>query len=557
MPGYDLKPLNLPKLSGSVLKIFAAALDFPPTRSLLLPSLLKQGGVDTLRSLRVMDDPTLYPFSKDGQPAKAPLTPAQVESALGAAPAPGVFATAREYAAAYRNGSITPIEVAERILSAIAESEKGPLPLRAFIANDQQDILAQAQASAERFKNGKALSILDGVPVAIKDELDQAPYPTYLGTSTINPPPASDCSVVARLRKAGALLIGKANMNELGVDPSGFNAHFGSTRNPYNPGHDTGGSSSGPATATAAGFCPVSLGCDGGGSIRIPASLCGLVGLKPTFGRLSEAGVAPITPSMDAIGPIGATVEDVAIAYAFTAGPDPLDPRSLLQPEVSLAGWNNTDLHGMTFGIYTPWFKHASPEVVAACEAMLDKFKAAGAQVREVEIPELDAMRVAHVVGILTEMVTNLRDRRAQIGKIGAPTRVTLTLGNTFSGVDYVQAQRIRTQAIGTFEKAFMEVDAILTPATAITAPPIPAGGTQAGWSDLSVTTEKMRFAYQSNLTGHPAISFPAGYDANGLPIGMQAIGRYWGEAALLRIASAAEKVVERRQPKVFYKILK
>jgi Asp-tRNA(Asn)/Glu-tRNA(Gln) amidotransferase A subunit family amidase len=556
MSDYDLQSLKLPKLTGTALRLLAAALDWPPTRSLLLPSLAKQGGVERLRAIRLKGDPTLYPYAPVGKPAKAPLTPAEVEAALGPAALPGVFTTIRDYAAAYRTGTATPVKVAGRILAAIAESEKGPLPLRAFIANDREDVMAQAQASLERIRAGKPLSLLDGVPVAIKDEIDQAPYPTNAGTCFMGVTPAKDSTVVARLRAAGALLIGKGTMNELGLDPCGFNANFGTTRNPYNPEHDPGGSSSGPAAATAAGFCPVSLGCDGGGSIRIPSSLCGLVGLKPTFGRLSEVGAAPLCASVDAIGPIGATVEDVAIAYGVVAGPDPSDPRSLFQPAVTLEGWNNPDLHGLIFGRYTPWFKHAAPEVVAACEAMLEKLIQAGATLREVEIPDLDVMRIAHVASILCEQAANLQDRREHAGELGAPSRVTMALAHAFSAADYVQAQRVRTLAIATFEKAFGDVDAIMTPATAITAPPIPAGGTKYGWSDLSITTEKMRFAYQSNLTGHPAISFPVGYDRNGLPIGMQAIGHYWGENTLLRIAFAAERTVERRQPKVFFQIL-
>jgi Asp-tRNA(Asn)/Glu-tRNA(Gln) amidotransferase A subunit family amidase len=187
---------------------------------------------------------------------------------------------------------------------------------------------------------------------------------------------------------------------------------------------------------------------------------------------------------------------------------------------------------------------------------MLEKLIQAGATLREVEIPDLDVMRIAHVASILCEQAANLQDRREHAGELGAPSRVTMALAHAFSAADYVQAQRVRTLAIATFEKAFGDVDAIMTPATAITAPPIPAGGTKYGWSDLSITTEKMRFAYQSNLTGHPAISFPVGYDRNGLPIGMQAIGHYWGENTLLRIAFAAERTVERRQPKVFFQIL-
>ncbi len=554
MSSYDLKSLKLPKLKGLALRLFAAALDRSFTRGLLLPGLLRQGGVDKLRALRLSEDPTLFPYAPAALRARSPLAPRQVDASLGRAVSRPPFSSARDYAAAYRLGRITPVEVAERVLAAIAQGDRAQPPLKAFIHNDREE--AQARASAERIRKRKPLSVLDGVPVAIKDEIDQAPYPSHGGTTFLGTAPARDSTAVARLRAAGALLIGKANMNELGLDPSSFNAHYGTVRNPYDPGRDPGGSSSGPAAAVAAGLCPVSLGCDGGGSIRIPAGLCGLVGLKPTFGRVSSTGTVQLCPSLDAVGPICATVEDVAIAYDLIAGPDPLDPRSQFQPAVELKGWDKGDLRGLTLGVYWAWFRHASPDIVHACELMLGKLKAAGAKVAEVELPGLDAMRIAHAVTIISEQAAYMQDRREHRKELSPPTRVTLTLARGFTATDYVQAQRIRTQAIATFQKAFEGVDAILTPASAVTAPPIPPGSDRDGWSDLSITTEKMRFAFPFNLTGHPAISFPAGYDAAGLPVGMQAVGGYWEERTLLRIARAAENALERRRPQVFFPIL-
>jgi Asp-tRNA(Asn)/Glu-tRNA(Gln) amidotransferase A subunit family amidase len=560
MSSYDLKSLQLPKLTGLPLRLFATALDRSATRALLLPSLLKQGGIDRLRELRLSEEPTLYPFAPAPERATGPLSPAEVEAILSLPaepqPPPPAFPRVRDYAAAYRAGATTPLEVAERALDAIAASNAAQPSLRAIIASDRDDVLAQARAATERLQASQPLSLLDGVPVAIKDEVSQAPYPTHVGTSFLGAQPDQDCTVVARLRAAGALLLGKANMNELGLDPCGFNAHFGTTRNPYDPARDPGGSSCGPAAAVAAGLCPLAIGCDGGGSIRIPASLCGVVGLKPTFGRVSEVGAAPLCPSVDAIGPLGATVEDVALAYGLIAGPDPRDPRSQYQPPVALSGWNAPGLGGLTLGVCTPWFRHASPAVVSACETMLQQLLAAGAQLREVEVPGLDAMRIAHVVTILGEQAANMQDRREHLHELSAPTRVTLAITQAFTTVDYIQAQRVRTRAIAAFAQVFRQVDALITPTTAIAAPPIPPGGLSYGWSDLSVTTEKMRYAFPANLAGYPAISFPAGYDPDGLPIGMQAMGPYWSELLLLRIAYAAEQVLERRRPPVYYPLL-
>jgi Asp-tRNA(Asn)/Glu-tRNA(Gln) amidotransferase A subunit family amidase len=553
---YDLKSLKLPVLQGIGLRAFARLLDFPLTRSLLLPNLLKQGGVDRLRELHLTDDPVLYPLGPSDGAAPRLLPVSELEGLLGE-PEPGpLFHKIRDYARLYRQGVTTPLEVAESALAAIQESDQLAPPMRIFVAVNREDILEQARAATQRIQSGQPLSLLDGVPVVIKDELNQAPYATFVGTNFLGRGPVGDCPPVARLRSAGALLLGKANMNEIGLDPAGFNAHHGTTRNPYQPAHDPGGSSSGPAAAVASGIAPVSLGCDGGGSIRIPAAFCGIVGLKPTFGRVSEAGTVPLCPSVDVIGPLGGSVEDVALVLGIIAGADPADPRSLVQPQLDLAGWKNADLSGLTLGVYPSWFNHAAEEVVSNCQTMLANLQAAGAKIVEIAIPGLDAMRIAHAVTIISEQAAHMRGYPDKVSQLSAPTRVSLALAHGFTSTDYIQAQRVRAAAIRTFEQVFEQVDAVLTPSTAITAPEMPAGSMKDGWSDLGVTTEKMRYAFPANLTGHPAVSFPAGYSRSGLPVGMQAIGRYWDEKTLFRIAYAAENALKRQPPEVFYDLL-
>ncbi|MBM3167569.1 MAG: amidase, partial [Chloroflexi bacterium] len=224
---------------------------------------------------------------------------------------------------------------------------------------------------------------------------------------------------------------------------------------------------------------------------------------------------------------------------------------------VTLNGWNKADLSGLTLGIYRPWFNHASASVVATCQAMVDKLVKAGAKIKEITIPGLDAMRMAHVVTILAEMVTSMDNFPQNRGDFAASVRINLVLGRAFTAEDYVKAQRLRTRAIATFNQALKGVDAIITPAAAMTAPLIPGTAEPIDWSDLSSTTEVMRFAFSGNLAGLPAISFPAGYDEKGLPIGMQAMGQHWEEHVLLRIAYAAEQVMERKKPVLHFKILK
>lgn len=558
---YDLTTLDLPKLQGRTLRLVAAALDNGALRGVVLGQLLKQGGVLYLRDLRLTDTPTFYPQAIEEAAALQDVPPvdlATLKAQLSASPDDAPMPSAADYARAYRDGTANPEAVAEAVLAAIADSDNGSRPLRAFRATNRDDLLGQARASAERLRAGRPLSLLDGVPVAVKDEVDQTPYGTTVGTSFMGRTPATeDATVVARLRAAGALLIGKTNMHEIGINPDGFNEHYGIIRNPWNLDCHAGGSSNGSAAAVAAGFCPVAIGADGGGSIRIPAALTGLVGLKATFGRVSELGAAPLTWSMGHLGPIAVTVGDAALTYAVIAGPDARDPNSLHQPPVSLDGWNDADLRGVRLGIYRPWFEHAEAAIVRDCEAMVQHLVEKGATLHEIELPELEEMRVAQAVTILAEMAANMALHATHWSELSPSTRINLTLGKATTSADYLQAQRVRTRALAHFRRALNEVDVILSPATAVVAPEIPAHSEKDGWSDLSTVTELMRFAVPGNLTGLPAIAFPVGYDAAGLPTSMQAMARPWEEALLLRVAFAAEQTVARRRPPLFYEILK
>ncbi|HEY80039.1 MAG TPA: amidase [Caldilineae bacterium] len=558
-PIYDLQSVKLPYLSGTSLKLFAAALE-GPARGLLLPNLLKQAGVTWLRA-QVFDEwPTFEPIAPAGPPAAGEhtLPPEQWPDQPPFTPAGWRFATTFDYARAYAQGQTDPVQVAEALLAAIEAFDAQDPPLRAFIEIDREDVLRQARDSARRWAEGRPISVLDGAPVAVKDELDMTPYPTRMGTTFLGQEPVKeDAIAVARMRRAGALLVGKTNMHEIGIGVTGFNSHYGAPRNPYNPAHYTGGSSSGSAAVVAAGLVPIALGADGGGSIRIPAAFCGVYGLKPTYGRIPESSAFALDFSVAHVGPLAATVSDLALAYAVMAGPHPHDRISLLQASPTLAGWDNIDLKGLTLGVFWPWFRHATPEMVAANEAMLERFRQMGARVKEIVIPDLEAARVAHVITITSEMNQALEPYYdAHHKELGLDVRISLALSRAFNARDFIQAQRVRTRLIAHFQAAFEEVDAIITPATGVTAPLIPESALPDGDSDLTTLTEIMRYAPFANLSGHPAISFPVGYSDAGLPIGMQAIGRYWDEVTLFRLALAAESALERRQPQLLRKII-
>jgi len=441
----------------------------------------------------------------------------------------------------------------------------------------------------------------------VKDELDMQPFPTMVGTKFYNTqPPAEDATTVSRLRSAGALMVGKTNMHEIGIGVTGLNVPYGTTRNPHHLDHYPGGSSSGSAAAVAAGLSPIALGLDGGGSIRIPASLCGVVGLKTTWGRISSAGSAPLSWSVSTVGPITSTADDAALAYSFLAGADPRQLRTQNQPPVDLQDFNNANLAGVKLGVFSPWFKHASTDIVQNCERMLEAFKAQGASIEEIEIPELNEARIAQIVTIVTEMLTSLQPHfktfrqpfgldallnltlakefsggdyvKAQLAQIvtigtemltslqphfktfrqpfGLDALLNLTLAKEFSGCDYVKAQRIRAELIRNLTQIYQQVDAIVTPTTACTAPPILPDALINGESDLSTLTELMRYAPQANIGGFPAISFPVGYDAKGLPVGMQLMGRPWEESFLLRMAKTSEPFFTRHPPMMRFSLL-
>jgi Asp-tRNA(Asn)/Glu-tRNA(Gln) amidotransferase A subunit family amidase len=555
---YDLKSVKLPYLAGWMLKVFTALVE-GPLGGLLTPSLFESAGINWLRKQHFDENPTHHPIHYTGElQQKSSAVPAREWPDKATNPKGFNYATVSDFAKAYRDGTTTPEEVAKNILSAIRKSNKGGMPLNAFIAVDHNEVMRQARESTIRIKAGKALSIFDGVPVAVKDEIDMTPYPTTVGTAFLGRTPAThDATVAARLRSAGALMVGKANMHEIGINVFGLNPVHGTTRNPYNPKHFTGGSSSGSATAVAAGIVPVAIGADGGGSIRIPAAFCGLVGLKATFGRISEHGAYPLDWSIAHIGPLAWSAADAALTYAVIAGPDLNDPNSLHQPLPSLKNWDNLNLKGLKLGVYWDWFRHADAEVVSACEAMLREYEKMGCEIIEISIPNLEANRIAHSITILTEMAQAMNATYDEHHKEHAlDVRINLAMARQFSATDYVTAQRVRTRMIQHFKRAFENVDMILTPTTGIAAPEIKKGALPNGESDLSTTIEIMRFVTAANLTGLPAITFPVGYTQSGLPIGLQVIGKAWDEANLLRMALAAEQVVERAEPQVHYKVM-
>ncbi len=546
MSSYRRQAVSAPRVSGAALRALVAAVE-SPVGSLLLKQLTHDSG---LGEFRQKDPGGSSPLSVR-LTGEAPAGPASTPVELAATAArwaeddPSRVSIGR-ISRAYREGVTGPVEVAQRFLSARRALDTGPSRLGLFIACDEQDVLRQAEAAAERLRAGKPLSVLDGVPIAVKDELDMVPYPTTLGTSIFTRPAARDATVVERLRAAGAVLVGKANMQEIGINPVGINPHHGTTRNPYDPSRISGGSSSGSAATVAAGLCPAAIGADGGGSIRIPAGLCGVVGLKATFGRISEYGVPPLCWVVGHVGPIGLTVSDVAILHATIAGPDARDAVTLHQPPVHLADVEVGHLRGLKLGICPPYFEDAEPEVVARCREVVRACEAAGASVVELPPPDLNAVLWSHTIIITSEMAAAMRPYLEEdASRFGLTSRINLAIGRYFRSSDLVHAMRHRQRITAESAAQLQTVDAIVTPTTASTAAPIPEAALPEGESNLEMVDALMRFIRVGNLTGFPALAVPAGYSPAGLPVSCHFLGRPFEEHVLLRIG----RVVERAMP--------
>ncbi len=558
---YSRKPVVAPKLSGVPLRAFVTALESGALGGPLLGKVTHDSGLDEFRATPAPHaSPLQVPLPLDAAAPASPRAPAELAAEAVAAPpvAKGLpLQTVAAYGAAYRAGTLDPVQAARLLNQHIERLDHGPDRMAWFIARKPDEVLAAAERSAERLKKKQPLSVFDGVPVVVKDEVDLDGFPTTLGTSFMNAPATSDSTVVARLKAAGAVILGKANMNEIGINPIGINPHHGAVRNPYDRSRICGGSSSGSAAVVAAGLTPLAIGLDGGGSIRIPASLCGVVGLKATFGRISEHGVPPLCWTPGHCGPIGLTVADVAAAYAVIAGPDAHDLPSLRQSNPHLTGFTDASLKGVRLGLCTPYFEDADASVVARCKDAVRLLTDAGATVVEVPPPELNTLLWAHAIIILSEMASSMLPHTEEdAARFGYDTRTSLAVGRHFRATDYVHAMKHRHLITQAWLKQMESIDVFVTPTTATTAPEIPEKTLPWGESNLPLTDALLRYARQGNVTGFPALSVPAGYDGGGLPVGVQLMARPYEEHLLFRLGRVIEAGVERRAPRIHVQVL-
>jgi aspartyl-tRNA(Asn)/glutamyl-tRNA(Gln) amidotransferase subunit A len=380
---------------------------------------------------------------------------------------------------------------------------------------------------------------LTGIPIVLKDLFETKEVATTSGAEFLrNNIPSKDATVVRKLKDAGAIIIGKTNMHEVALGVTNINPHYGTCRNPWGLDHISGGSSGGSAVAVATGMCIAALGTDTGGSIRIPSSLCGTVGLKPTFGRISVHGVIPLSNNLDHVGPIANYVRDAAILLQCIAGNDPLDPYCLDHPVDDYLTHLEGDINDWKIAIAQGDFiERSQPEVISAVLNAQTVFMELGAKLEKVIIPWLPEAARANSIMTQADAATYHQERLScSPSDFGADVLQRLRIGSTYTSMEYSQARRIQAECKWKFKNLFELYDLLILPTTPCTAPLIE------GADALEQARNLTCFTSPFNLAGIPALSLPCGFSHEGLPIGLQFVGPEWQEAKVLQAGRAFER---------------
>ncbi len=437
---------------------------------------------------------------------------------------------------------VSPVEVTQAYLDRIDDLD---FKFNAYLTVCHGAALEQAREAEAEVANGRYLGPMHGIPVAVKDQIWTKGIRTTNGSRILaDSIPGEDATVVANLKNAGAVILGKTNMTEFAMG-GGFE-RFSPPRNPWNLDLKAGASSGGSGAATAAFLCATSLGEDTGGSIRFPATWCGLVGLRPTWGRVSRYGVHQGVWSMDTVGPISRSVEDVALTLGAIAGPDPNDPYTWSTPVPDYRQGLDGNIRGMNIGLITEQL-HGDQTEIDTKDAVLKAVSVLGelgAMVEEVSLPLTRNAALVTEIPLLTEPASSYQEHvRDRLQDFGHNNRIGLLTGSIMPAQSYYKAQKLRAMARQEVHKALDKYDALLTPTAGRTALPIE--------DDPVITSKEMAlglpFLYTRifNLANAPAISVPCGFDSAGMPIGLQIGGRPDGEPSILKLAHAYEQATK------------
>ena len=448
---------------------------------------------------------------------------------------------------------VSPVEVVDAHLERIGNTDG---VLNSFITLLPEQAKTAARRAENEIQGGNYRGPLHGVPVGLKDLFNTAGVRTTSGSRIFDSfVPDQDCTVAARFLRAGAILIGKLNMHPFAYGPTGENEDYGHMHNPWNPELITGGSSGGSGSATAAGQCTITMGSDTGGSVRIPAALCGIVGLKPTYGLVSRHGLTPLSWSLDHPGPMVRSVEDAALALNAIAGHDPNDVASA---QVSVPDYTSAltgDVQGLRIGIPREYLQAPlDPEVSQAFQQAIGVLEEMGANVTEVDFPMFQHAQAISGAILMAEASACHRDLlAANADQLYPPVRLRLEAGLFITSADYLKAQQARSLFNREVRQLLEEVDLLAGPTEPVTAPRILASEVQAGEQKIGTTAALTQFTRPYNITGSPAISIPCGFSQAGLPIGLQLAGKPFDEITVLRAAHAYEQATDwhRRRPQI------
>ncbi len=472
------------------------------------------------------------------------------------------FKTISELSALLAAGETTSVAITQSVIDRTAAVDD---KVKAFLSTDADDALAQAKASDERRAAGNPLGPLDGIPIGIKDTLAVKDQPLRCASKMLeNYVSPFDATCIVKLREAGAVIWGRLNMDEFAMGSSTENSAYQTTANPWDLDTIPGGSSGGSAAAMAAGEAIATLGTDTGGSIRQPAALCGVVGMKPTYGLISRYGLVAFASSLDQVGPFTRTVEDAAILMQAMLGKDPLDSTSIApQGETNYSEALKEKKGPWKLGVPREFFGEGiDPEVKANIEKAIDWYKSQGCEIVDISLPHselavpvyyivataeassnlarFDGVRYTHRSEEAKDALTLFTKSRGEGFGDEVKRRIilgTYVLSSGYYDAYYLRAQKVRRLILGDFETAFEQVDAILTPTS-----PTPAFKRGERSDDPLAMYLSDIYTISVNLAGLPAISVPSGFTESGLPIGLQVIGKAFGEADMFAVANAFEK---------------
>ncbi len=447
-------------------------------------------------------------------------------------------------AQALRERKLSPLELTELYQARIARLEPR---VNAYITVTEERARADAKRATEELAKGQARGPLHGIPIALKDLYETAGIRTTGGAKIhADHVPAHDCTVARRLRDAGTILLGKRYTHEYAYGATTNNPHFGPTRNPWNLEHIPAGSSGGSGAAIAAGLATATTGTDTGGSIRMPASVCGVVGLKPSYGRVSKAGVLPLSYLFDHAGPITRTFEDAALVLNAIAGYDPADATTVRTPVPDFTAELGGGLRGLRVGVPRAYFfAHLDGEVAAGVEQAIGQLRKLGADVRDVQLDGVEAGLGAVFAIVLAEAqqihARSLRTRRADFGA----DVLTLLSAKTPDAAVLMQGLRARDALSASMRGLLESVDLLVTPTTPIVAARIGQETVRYGGIEEPILNAMIRCTAPFNATGLPALSLPCGFTRAGLPIGLQIAGRPFDESTVLRAGHAYEQATD------------